>query len=134
MIDFEQFDALTFDCYGTLIDWETGLLRALDTLLADVDVAPSGDSLLELFGRFEPAAEHGAFKSYRQVLVDVALRFAEEFDLDISGASAEAFAASVSTWPPFPDTVGALAALSRRYQLCIVSNVDDDLFAASLRS
>jgi len=131
MIDFDRFDALTFDCYGTLIDWEKGLIGALEALLAAAAVAPAAEALLELFGRFEPEAEHGAFKSYREVLIEVAARFGEEFDLEVSGAKADAFASSVGSWPPFPDTVGALEHLSRRYQLCIVSNVDDDLFAGS---
>jgi 2-haloacid dehalogenase len=133
MIDFQSFDALTFDCYGTLIDWETGLTRALDVLLADAEEVASGDELLELFGRFEAAAEHGAFKSYREVLTEVARSFAAEFALDLPEGAARTFASSVGMWPPFPDTVEALQTLSEHYQLCIVSNVDDDLFEGSAK-
>ncbi len=131
LIDFEAFDALTFDCYGTLIDWETGILRALGDLLGAAAEGEPPDALLERYGRFEPEAEHGEFRHYREVLEDVARRFAAEFDHEIDGRAAERFAASVSQWPPFPDTVAALDALGTRYRLAIVSNVDEDLFAGS---
>lgn len=131
MIDFNRFAALTFDCYGTLIDWEGGILRALGELLSGCGPLPSHDQLLELFGQFESQAEQGSFRDYREVLSDVAHRFRSEFRLDSAADRSAAFAASVAAWPPFPDSVGALSRLASRYRLAIVSNVDDDLFAGS---
>ena len=131
LIDLGQFEALTFDCYGTLIDWESGILQALDDLLVGTPQQPSSEELLECFGRFEPEAEHGSFRPYRDVLMDVARRFGEAFDVRVADDSAKAFALSVRRWPPFPDSVDSLAELARRYRLAIVSNVDDDLFAGS---
>lgn len=130
MTDWSDFDALTFDCYGTLIDWESGILSALGTLLASA--APDDpDRLLEEFGRFEPEAEAGAFRAYRAVLEDVARAFGREHGVAVKDEQAVRFAASVAEWPPFDDTVDALHRLATRYRLAIVSNVDDDLFAGS---
>jgi 2-haloacid dehalogenase len=131
MIDFGRYEALTFDCYGTLIDWEAGILRALDELLVGRSMEPSSEELLECFGRFEPAAEQGVFRPYREVLIDVARRFGDTFGVRVDDGSADRFALSVRRWPPFSDSVEALAALAGVYRLAIVSNVDDDLFASS---
>lgn len=133
MLAFDSFEALTFDCYGTLIDWETGLTRSLAALLDDAPTRPADETLLERFAQFEPAAEAGSFRPYRAVLEDVAARMRAACDLEPDPAAARAFASSVASWPPFADTVGALGALEARYRLAIVSNVDDDLFAASAR-
>ena len=130
MIAWGDFDALTFDCYGTLIDWESGILSALGTLLGP-DVATDPDRLLEDFGRFEPEAEAGPFRSYRAVLEDVARAFGREYGVRVEGQAAVRFAESVADWPPFSDTVDALRFLAARYRLAIVSNVDDDLFAGT---
>ena len=131
-MDFERFDAVTFDCYGTLIDWERGILAALDALFEGVSAeVPTDEERLELFGRLEADAERGDFRTYREVLVDVAIGFAQESGLEPDRGRAAAFAASVATWPPFSDSNAALTAMGGRYRLAIVSNVDDDLFEGS---
>ncbi|MCH2468982.1 MAG: haloacid dehalogenase type II [Gemmatimonadetes bacterium] len=133
-LDFERFDAITFDCYGTLIDWEAGILAALDPLLDPHGVVGrSGEELLERFARLESEAERGPFQRYRSILARVARGFGGEFGFEATSAQVEAFAASVVAWPPFTDAPPALAALGARYRLAIVSNVDDDLFAGSAR-
>lgn len=131
MIDFEGFDALTFDCYGTLIDWETGILEALDDLLGPAGTDRERSARLTDFARFEPRAEAGPFRRYRDVLRDVAEMFGEARSVPVDSHAADEFACSVRGWPPFSDTRDALRALSGRYRLAIVSNVDDDLFAGS---
>ena len=130
-IDLGAYDALTFDCYGTLIDWETGILSALDALLEGAARRATPDETLERFGALESAAEQGPFQRYRRVLAEVARGLRAEAGLEPDAAREEAFAASVVEWPPFSDSPGALAALAGRYRLAIVSNVDDDLFAGS---
>jgi 2-haloacid dehalogenase len=132
MIDFKCFEAVTFDCYGTLIDWESGIQRALGALLGHHGQGFNDEILLELFGRFESAAERGPFRAYRDVLEDVAFKIGEEVGATVTGPKAAAFASSVATWLPFPDTVDALRVLEARFRLAVVSNVDDDLFATSL--
>ena len=134
MIDFARFEALTFDCYGTLVDWERGILDALAPLLAAHGAdAAEDEALLERFASLEAEAEAGAFRSYRDVLRVVALGLGREAGFEPTASEVDAFAASVGRWPPFPDTVDALARLAGRYRLAIVSNVDDDLFAATAR-
>ena len=130
-VDFDTVEALTFDCYGTLIDWETGILEALADLLGSTAERPDNDTLLGQYGRFEPLAESGVFRPYRQVLMDVARMFGDEYAIRVDDTQASAFAASVARWQPFPDSTAALRALGGRYRLAIVSNVDDDLFADS---
>jgi 2-haloacid dehalogenase len=127
MIDFGAFEALTFDCYGTLIDWETGILAALRRAGA----SGSDDELLESFARHEAELEAGPYLSYREVLAG-ALRGVAA-DLGFEAADEEAFAASVGDWPAFEDSADALTALKRRYRLGVITNCDDDLFALSNR-
>jgi 2-haloacid dehalogenase len=133
VIDFGSFEALTFDCYGTLIDWERGIVSAVQDLLGGAGGVLEAERVLEQYGRFEPAAERGPFRPYREVLRDVARAFGQAYGREVDERAADAFAVSVSGWPPFPDTVSALAALASRYRLAVVSNVDDDLFAGSER-
>jgi 2-haloacid dehalogenase len=132
MIDYDRFEAFTFDCYGTIIDWERGIVEASGPLLDhhDVDELPA-EQLLELFGRLEAEAEGGPFRPYRDVLTEVALGIQGEMGLRRDLDRAAAFADSVGRWPSFPDSPSALAALGGKYRLAIVSNVDDDLFQGS---
>lgn len=131
-LDDGRVEALTFDCYGTLVDWEAGIVAALRHLLHAHGVPDPGDrALLECYARLEPAAQAGAFRLYRTVLADVARGFGSALGFETSVAEAARFAASVTAWPAFPDAPAALRALGARYRLAIVSNVDDDLFASS---
>ena len=131
-LDDGRVEALTFDCYGTLIDWEAGIVAALRSLLQAHDVAePDDQALLEQFARFEPEAQSGAFQPYRAVLAAVARGFGAAYGFQPTPEQAAGFAASVPAWPAFPDSPTALRALGARYRLAIVSNVDDDLFAGS---
>lgn len=128
MLDLSRPAALTFDCYGTLIDWETGILRAVraeSPLPATTD-----DHILETYARLEQAAEAGPFRPYREVLREVARGLADTlgFPLRSPGFLAD----SIPDWPAFPDTPAALATLASRYRLAILSNIDPDLFAHSL--
>jgi 2-haloacid dehalogenase len=134
VIDFEAYDALTFDCYGTLVDWERGILEALMPVLAGHRVDAGGpEAALERFSYLESAIEAEAFRPYRSVLSAVMRGFGRELGFEPTAAEVSAFAASVVDWPPFPDTVTALRALAGRYRLAVVSNVDDDLFAGTAR-
>ena len=129
---FQGVQALTFDCYGTIVDWETGILEALHDLLPDPSRRPDDGRLLEMYGRFESSAQDGPFRPYRVVLEEVARAFGEAVGTPVDDDDARTFAASVGRWPAFPDSVEALRALSGRYRLAIVSNVDDDLFQETL--
>jgi 2-haloacid dehalogenase len=131
MIDFGRFTHLTFDCYGTLIDWENGILAALTPVLAAHGVAGGVDEadLLRAYARHEAAQEAGPYRLYRDVLRATLAGIGKDFGFTPTDAERAAFADSVGDWPPFADTVAALVRLQARYKLVIVSNVDDDLFA-----
>jgi 2-haloacid dehalogenase len=132
-IAFERFEVLTFDCYGTLIDWEHGILAAARRFLRPHGPEPDDDAILEAFGRHEHALEFGPFRGYRAILTDVAEAIGRELGIEVSSAEAAAFGASVGDWPAFADSPGALARLAGRYRLGVITNCDDDLFAASAR-
>ena len=127
-MDFSNFTAITFDCYGTLIDWEAGLLPVLRRLLAAHDRDLPDAAILQLYGEFEARAESGPYQSYRNVLESVVRQFGERCGFHPSSADLCSLHESVQAWPPFPDTVAALQKLQQRYKLAIVSNIDDDLF------
>jgi 2-haloacid dehalogenase len=132
-LDLGRFEVMTFDCYGTLIDWETGLLAALRAALGPTADALGDDPLLELFARHEAAAEAGPYRRYRDVLGACLVAIADELGGSADEAAAASFGGSVADWPAFADSVGALARLRTRYRLGVVTNCDDDLFAASER-
>jgi 2-haloacid dehalogenase len=131
MLDFRRYHALTFDCYGTLIDWERGILTALQSLMRHRGVACDEDQLLTLYAAFEAEAEAGPYAPYRDILRRVMVRMAAALSFPLETGDEGCLAASLADWPPFPDTVAALRALKTRYRLAIVSNVDDDLFAGT---
>ncbi len=127
-----DFRVLSFDCYGTLIDWESGLLAALQTLATRAGIAD--DAALKPFALHEAAqqAETPAML-YADVLARVHRRLANEWGVPTTEAEDKHFGASVPDWPAFPDTPAALQYLKRHYKLVILSNVDRTSFAASNR-
>jgi len=126
-MDFKQVRLITFDCYGTLIDWESGMLGSLRPLFAGV----SDDQLLKLYSEIEPEIQSASYLPYRTILAQVVEQIGQRLGRKVSPAEGEAFAESLKQWQPFPDTVAALHALAKRYKLGIISNIDDDLFAAT---
>jgi 2-haloalkanoic acid dehalogenase, type II len=130
-LDFDDFDVLTFDCYGTLIDWEAGLLAALRAPLVAHGVTASDDSVLEAFARHEAELEAGPYRRYRDVLGGVLKEMLAHFGEVASADEIATFGGSVADWPAFPDSAAALARLQTRFKLGVITNCDDDLFAAS---
>lgn len=125
---FESIRLITFDCYGTLIDWENGMLAALRPLLLKDGRSVSDSQVLELYGEIEAELEAGPYLPYRQVLMQAAREIGRRVGTEVSAEEGSEFAESLSRWKPFVDTVPALQALARRFRLGIISNVDDDLF------
>ncbi|MGA7634853.1 MAG: haloacid dehalogenase type II [Terriglobales bacterium] len=132
-MDFSRFTTISFDCYGTLIDWEAGILPALRAVLRSHGHEVAGAAILELYGELEAAAESGAYQSYRAVLEAVVRGFAERFNFEASAAEIRSLHESVAEWPAFSDTDAGLRALEKRYKLVVISNIDDDLFAETRR-
>ena len=129
MIDFNQFTHLTFDCYGTLIDWETGILQAVKPVLAQRAIPATAGQILHAYTQYEAAQEAGPYQSYQAILRGVMAGIASEFGFQPTEAELNALPASVGQWPAFPDTVAALQRLQTRYKLVIISNIDDAMFA-----
>lgn len=129
MLDFSRFQFLTFDCYGTLINWESGILPVVRRMLGAHGKNADDATLLKLYGDFEHRAEAAPYQSYRRVLASVMAQFGKEFGFEPSPQESESLAESLPGWKAWPDTVSALHRLKARFRLAIVSNIDDDLFA-----
>jgi 2-haloacid dehalogenase len=133
MLDFSQFEILTFDCYGTLIDWESGILRAVKPVFRRHGIEADDRKILEMYAQIEAKFEEGEYLRYglvlRLVMTEMSLRL--RFDADV--AELDCLSRSLGDWEPFPDTVGALERLKSRYKLAVVSNVDGRLFEATSR-
>jgi 2-haloalkanoic acid dehalogenase type II len=123
-----RYDIVTFDCYGTLIDWERGIADAF----RDAGLELDRDAVLRAYAEQEPIAEQPPFRPYREVLADAARRVAHALGWQIDDTSF--LAESLPSWTPFADTNAALERLrGAGYRLGILSNVDDDLLAATRR-
>lgn len=131
--DFSGIKALSFDCYGTIVDWETGLLRALKPLLDKTNI--SVDAALSAFAEseaFEEARTPG--KRYPLILEAVCRTLAQKWNVAVSDDEVQAFGAAVPAWPPFADSSAALKRLQSRFKLCILSNVDHESFSGTERA
>ncbi|MEE2640697.1 MAG: haloacid dehalogenase type II [Planctomycetota bacterium] len=130
-MDFSGFKYLSFDCYGTLVDWENGILDALSGPFSDYRKVDPVE-VLQAFAHHEAEVEAGEFLTYREVLTQVYSRICRQFGIDDSNQ--RRLADSVACWVPFPDTKPALAKLSERFKLVILSNVDEQMFARTEKS
>jgi 2-haloacid dehalogenase len=131
MLDLRQFEWISFDCYGTLIDWESGILGYLQPLLRRKQCYLGNSDILKMYSEFEPREQALEYRCYREVLASVVGDFARELHFEADHEDATGLAESIREWRPFEDTVPALRALHRDYKLAILSNIDDDLFASS---
>ena len=135
MPNFDRYQWLSFDCYGTLVDWENGISDAVALVFAHHGVRRTRDEILALFADAEPRVQmSGEFLDYRGVLRQVLAAMALGASVRLSGPEADALSDSLPGWPVFPDAVDALRALQTRYSLAIISKVDDDLFELSART
>ncbi|MBV8190417.1 MAG: haloacid dehalogenase type II [Alphaproteobacteria bacterium] len=127
-----DFKALTFDCYGTLIDWETGMVEALRPLTGKLAKPLSRNAVLEAHARHESEQQaQTPGKLYRELLAIVYRRLAEEWRVSVDWSECVAYGRSVRDWPAFPDSSGALRYLKEHYKLVILSNVDNESFSFS---
>ena len=131
VLDFDRYRVLTFDCYGTLIDWESGILRAVRPVLAKHDVEASDEKILETYAAAEAKYEDGEYMPYAFVLRLVMTEMSFRLGFDASHEELDRISQSIKNWKPFPDTIDSLKRLKTKYKLAILSNIDDDLFAQS---
>ena len=132
MLDGDQFEWLSFDCYGTLIDWESGICDAVSNVLTRHGVHSSTPEILAMFSETEPKVQaRPGYLRYRDVLHEVMQSIAAELNLAFSDDELDSLVESLHNWPVFPDVIDALKTLKERYKLAVISNVDDDLFAST---
>jgi 2-haloacid dehalogenase len=133
-VDLADFDALSFDCYGTLIDWETGIADVLSPWARQRGLNLTGEELLAAYSAHEARAEAGHPADLYPLILARSLRdLGRELGAEVTDEDAQRLGASVPAWPAFPDSPNALQTLAQRYRLIILSNVDRASFAASNR-
>ena len=127
-----DFKVLTFDCYGTLIDWESGMIAALTPLTERLQPARPRNEILEAHGRIEAMQQLATpAKPYAELLAVVYKRLAEHWGLSVSWHECLTYGRSIADWPAFPDSAEALRVLKQHFALVILSNVDNESFAHS---
>lgn len=126
----DQIDTITFDCYGTLIDWHGGLLAAFAEMFGEAATGRE-DKLCAAYRRIEAEVQGENFRSYRDVLGEVSKRLATEIGVALPAGGESILADRLPTWKPFADTNEALQRLKRRFRLGVLSNIDRDLFAGT---
>lgn len=130
-MDLSGVQWLTFDCYGTLIDWEAGILRAVRKQLSARGIPALDDDILTRFAALEAEQERGPYKLYREVLRSVMADLGRAFGVRFYPEEVSSLPNSLGEWPAFPETPKALAVFKNRFKLAVISNVDNDLFALS---
>ena len=129
-----MYDIITFDCYGTLVDWEGGITQAMIGAARERGVELKSAEVLAAYHDVEPELQRSEYRSYREVLGDAACAVARRLNWELAADAAGFLAESLVDWNPFPDTGPALRALkSAGFQLGILSNIDNDLLAGTLR-
>lgn len=130
-MNFDGVKALTFDCYGTLIHWERGIINVLQPLLRRHGVRTIDDEVLSLYGNFEREEELPPYKRYSEVLGNVVDRFAAHFGFLATAEERALLASTIADWQSFDDTAESLRRLQSRFRIGVLSNIDEDLFALS---
>lgn len=132
MAVLREYTALSFDVYGTLIDWESGMLAGLRPLTDCLKTGMPDDAVLEMHARHESGAQaQTPGRLYSDLLATVYRRCAEELGLAVGWEECARYGASVGDWPTFPDSFEALAYLKQHYRMIVVSNVDNRSFAGA---
>ncbi len=126
------WETVSFDCYGTLVDWEAGIRGAFRQAAAADGVELDGDRIISAYHAIEPQVQSEDYRSYREVLAATALGVARRLGWHLEPQRARFLAESLPDWPVFPDTRPALERLKSRFAIAILSNVDDDLLRGSI--
>ncbi|HXG30900.1 MAG TPA: haloacid dehalogenase type II [Thermodesulfobacteriota bacterium] len=126
------FSLITFDCYGTLIDWESGMKRALSGLLMRRNLSLDVESLTERYIEIELGIEREGYRRYNEVLMLGVRRLFEERGIGLTPQEERIFADTIIAWPPFEETTEVLKRLKEKYRLAILSNIDDDIIRRSI--
>jgi 2-haloacid dehalogenase len=124
-----EFSCLTFDCYGTLVDWESGIKGTIRTILSDKGINGNIEQLYRTREDLEFDLIQSEYRSYREILALSLKETFAQFHVPYSNRDGERLAESVPDWPLFSDTLASLRRLGRKSKLCIISNIDKDIIA-----
>jgi len=133
MLDLRNFEALTFDCYGTLIDWPGGILGVLRPFREQHGIDATDQDMLAAYARAEAHIQRSYFRAYSEVQREVMKSLALHYRVDSGSFDEDALSKALPSWKPFEDTNASLETLARYYRLVILSNTDDDLFAETAK-
>lgn len=128
-MDYSRIRLLSFDCYGTLIDWRKGVLDILEPFFRDLKVRTDRHEILEAFFEADRETTGAVYRPYREILAESVESTAAGLNVSIPPGSRSVLADNFIRWVPFPDTVDSLRRLKKHYRLAVISNVDDDLFS-----
>jgi len=133
MANFDDFEVLIFDCYGTLIDWECGILSGIKPILFNHKINLDNDQILELYAEIEVKIENENYINYKNVLRRVVHEFGKKLNFKPNPNEINYLLKTFNNWMPFSDTVDALKKLKTKFKLALLSNVDEDLFSISAK-
>ena len=126
-----KISALTFDCYGTLIDWESGILAAMYPILDHHGIQFDSENILTAFARSESAVQQGEYIPYHEVLRRTYVGMARDLGFPVVDEEIDTLAASLPSWQPFHDTNECLKRLAESYRLAMISNIDEQMFVGT---
>ena len=132
-MDFDQFKLISFDCYGTLVDWKRSLTDIMNPFVTRHKLDLSKDQLFDLFLRADQKSISEDYKPYHDVLVSIMDEMGKELNINLMQTERTCLVDRFGDWTAFPDTTDALQELKKRYKLAIISNVDDELFDVTKR-
>ena len=132
-MDFNQFKILSFDCYGTLIDWRSSVLKIIQPVLLDYSIDMSDEDAFNLFLEADRGILGKEYITYREVLPRVMEHIGKSLNLNLLDKDKSCLVDRFGDWDPFPDSHEALLTLQEKYKLAIISNVDDEMFSLTMR-
>ncbi len=118
---------ISFDCYGTLVDWESGIVETVKSVFEKYGKVVESSEILKLYSQIEPELEK-TYKPYKEVLKLVMKKLGEHFGIKLSEVDENALVDSIGNWPVFPDTTETLKKIKELHKIAVISNVDDDIF------
>ena len=127
-MDFEQYQIISFDCYGTLIDWKKAVLNILGSVISKYHIEVEREALFTMFLEADRSVIADEYKTYREILTDITGLIAQKLSINLYHEDRNCLSDRFDEWVPFADTVESLMKLKQRFELCVISNVDNDLF------
>ena len=127
-MEFKSFEIISFDCYGTLIDWKKAVLDILGSVISRYHIEVEREELFMMFLEVDREVINDEYRPYREILTEITDRIAAKLSINLINKDRTCLSDRFDEWIPFYDTVRALKKLASQYKLCVISNIDNDLF------